>query len=95
VGTPLLIHRSSYSMLNRWIESGLLDVPGRAGIGCIAFSPLAQGLLTGKRLGGVPAGSRATVAGGPLAGGRNAARACCASAIPAPWPPGSGAAAYS
>ena len=82
-------------MLNRWIESGLLDVLGREGIGCIAFSPLAQGHLTGKYLGGVPAGSRATVAGGPLADGRNAARACCASAIPAPWPPDPGAAACS
>ena len=60
LGTPLLIHQPSYSMLNRWIEGGLLDVLGREGVGCIAFSPLAQGLLTGKYLGGVPAGSRAT-----------------------------------
>src|SRR5579863_2790721 len=58
--TPLLIHQPSYSMLNRWIEGGLLDVLGREGIGCIAFSPLAQGVLTGKYLGGVPAGSRAS-----------------------------------
>jgi L-glyceraldehyde 3-phosphate reductase len=60
MGTPLLIHQPSYSMLNRWIEGGLLDVLGREGVGCIAFSPLAQGVLTGKYLTGVPAGSRAT-----------------------------------
>ena len=59
LGTPLLIHQPSYSMMNRWIEGGLLDVLGREGVGCIAFSPLAQGVLTGKYLGGVPAGSRA------------------------------------
>src|SRR6476659_8792306 len=59
MGTPLLIHQPSYSMLNRWIEGGLLGVLGREGVGCIAFSPLAQGVLTGKYLGGVPAGSRA------------------------------------
>src|SRR5580704_13809767 len=59
LGTPLLIHQPSYSMLNRWIEGGLLDVLGREGVGCIAFSPLAQGVLTGKYLGGVPTGSRA------------------------------------
>ena len=63
LGTPLLIHQPSYSMLNRWIEGGLLDVLGREGIGCIAFSPLAQGVLTGKYLDGVPAGSRASLAG--------------------------------
>jgi L-glyceraldehyde 3-phosphate reductase len=57
-------------MLNRWIEGGLLDVLGREGVGCIAFSPLAQGLLTGKYLGGVPAGSRATVTGGSLSPGQ-------------------------
>ncbi len=60
LGTPLLIHQPSYSMLNRWIEQGLLDVLAREGIGCIAFSPLAQGMLTGKYLNGVPEGSRAT-----------------------------------
>jgi L-glyceraldehyde 3-phosphate reductase len=60
MGTPLLIHQPSYSMLNRWIEGGLLDVLRREGIGCIAFSPLAQGVLTGKYLDGVPAGSRAS-----------------------------------
>ena len=59
LGTPLLIHQPSYSMLNRWIEHRLLDVLGDEGVGCIAFSPLAQGLLTGKYLNGVPEGSRA------------------------------------
>jgi L-glyceraldehyde 3-phosphate reductase len=63
MGTPLLIHQPSYSMLNRWIEGGLLDVLGREGAGCIAFSPLAQGVLTGKYLGGVPSGSRASLDG--------------------------------
>jgi L-glyceraldehyde 3-phosphate reductase len=63
LGTPLLIHQPSYSMLNRWIEGGLLDLLGREGIGCIAFSPLAQGVLTGKYLNGVPAGSRASLDG--------------------------------
>jgi L-glyceraldehyde 3-phosphate reductase len=61
LGTPLLIHQPSYSMLNRWIESeGLLDALGDLGIGCIAFSPLAQGLLTDRYLTGVPEGSRAS-----------------------------------
>ncbi|MFP5345740.1 MAG: L-glyceraldehyde 3-phosphate reductase [Actinomycetes bacterium] len=59
LGTPLLIHQPSYSMLNRWIEVELLDVLGEAGVGCIGFSPLAQGMLTDKYLGGIPAGSRA------------------------------------
>ncbi|HQA32157.1 MAG TPA: L-glyceraldehyde 3-phosphate reductase [Propioniciclava tarda] len=59
LGTPLLIHQPSYSMLNRWIERDLLDVIGEAGVGCIAFSPLAQGMLTNKYLQGVPEGSRA------------------------------------
>jgi L-glyceraldehyde 3-phosphate reductase len=63
LGTPLLIHQPSYSMLNRWIEGGLLDVLDHAGIGSIAFSPLAQGVLTGKYLGGVPSGSRASLDG--------------------------------
>ena len=58
LGTPLLIHQPSYSMLNRWIEDGLLDVLGDEGVGCIAFSPLAQGLLSDKYLGGAPAASR-------------------------------------
>jgi L-glyceraldehyde 3-phosphate reductase len=60
MGTPLLIHQPSYSLLNRWIEEDLLDVLEREGVGCIAFSPLAQGMLTGKYLGGdIPADSRA------------------------------------
>lgn len=59
LGTPLLIHQPSYSMLNRWVEEDLLDVVGEAGVGCIAFSPLAQGMLTSKYLGGIPEGSRA------------------------------------
>ena len=58
MGAPVLIHQPSYSMLNRWIEADLLDVLGAEGIGCIAFSPLAQGLLTTKYLNGVPGGSR-------------------------------------
>ncbi len=60
LGTPLLIHQPSYSMLNRWVEDGLLDVLGEHGVGCIAFSPLAQGMLTDRYLKGVPAGSRAS-----------------------------------
>jgi len=60
LGTPLLIHQPSYSMLNRWIEDGLLDVLGEQGVGCIAFSPLAQGMLTARYLKGVPEGSRAS-----------------------------------
>jgi len=59
LGTPLLIHQPSYSMLNRWIEDGLLDSLGKLGAGCITFSPLAQGMLTDKYLDGIPAGSRA------------------------------------
>ncbi|MCW3158202.1 L-glyceraldehyde 3-phosphate reductase [Micropruina sonneratiae] len=59
LGTPLLIHQPSYSMINRWVEEDLLDVLGEEGVGCIAFSPLAQGMLTDKYLGGVPEGSRA------------------------------------
>ena len=58
LGTPLLIHQPSYSMLNRWIEDGLLDVLGELGVGCIGFSPLAQGLLTDRYADGVPADSR-------------------------------------
>src|ERR1035438_6183070 len=60
LGVPLLIHQPSYSMLNRWIEEELLDTLGEEGIGCIAFSPLAQGLLTTKYLNGVPDDSRAS-----------------------------------
>ncbi|HEX7490333.1 MAG TPA: L-glyceraldehyde 3-phosphate reductase [Candidatus Limnocylindrales bacterium] len=60
MGAPLLIHQPSYSMLNRWIEDGLLDVLGEAQVGCIVFSPLAQGQLTDRYLNGIPAGSRVT-----------------------------------
>ncbi len=60
LGTRLLIHQPSYSMLNRWIEPELLDVLGQEGIGCIAFSPLAQGMLTDRYLDGIPVGSRAS-----------------------------------
>ncbi len=60
LGTPLLIHQPSYSMLNRWIEDGLLDTLEELGVGAIAFSPLAQGMLTDKYLDGVPEGSRAS-----------------------------------
>jgi L-glyceraldehyde 3-phosphate reductase len=59
LGTPLVIHQPSYSMLNRWIEGDLLDALGETGLGGIAFSPLAQGMLTDKYLNGVPEGSRA------------------------------------
>jgi L-glyceraldehyde 3-phosphate reductase len=58
LGTPLLIHQPSYSLLNRWIERGLLDVLGEEGVGCIAFGPLAQGLLTSRYLNGIPEDSR-------------------------------------
>jgi L-glyceraldehyde 3-phosphate reductase len=60
LGTPLLIHQPSYSMLNRWIETDLLDALEEVGAGCITFSPLAQGMLTDKYLNGIPEGSRAT-----------------------------------
>ena len=64
LGTPLLIHQPSYSMLNRWIEEDLLDALGETGVGCIAFSPLAQGMLTdqvpGRRPGGLARGRRAS-----------------------------------
>ena len=59
LGTPLLIHQPSYSMLNRWVEEGLLDTLEEQGVGCIAFSPLAQGMLTDRYLNGVPGDSRA------------------------------------
>ncbi|MEU5876368.1 L-glyceraldehyde 3-phosphate reductase [Spirillospora sp. NPDC047279] len=61
MGTPLLIHQPSYSMLNRWIEDGLLATLETEGVGCIAFSPLAQGMLTDKYLNGIPEGSRASL----------------------------------
>jgi len=60
LGTPLLIHQPSYSMLNRWIEPELLDALGELGAGCITFSPLAQGMLTDRYLNGIPEGARAT-----------------------------------
>ncbi len=60
MGVRLLIHQPSYSMLNRWIEPELLDTVGELGVGCIGFSPLAQGMLTDRYLGGIPAGSRAS-----------------------------------
>ena len=60
LGTPLLIHQPSYSLLNRWIEPDLLNAVGELGVGCITFSPLAQGLLTDRYLDGIPEGSRAS-----------------------------------
>jgi L-glyceraldehyde 3-phosphate reductase len=66
LGTPCLIHQPSYSMFNRWVEDGLLDALDEEGIGCIPFSPLAQGLLSDKYLGGIPDGSRASKAHGFL-----------------------------
>ena len=60
LGTPLLIHQARYSLLDRWVEGDLLEVLGQEQVGCIAFSPLAQGQLTNRYLNGVPAGSRAT-----------------------------------
>ena len=60
LGTPCLIHQPSYSMFDRWVEDGLLDVLSEEGIGCIVFSPLAQGLLTDRYLNGIPSGARAT-----------------------------------
>src|SRR3712207_4551099 len=59
LGTPLLIHQPNYHMLNRWIERDLVDVLGEHGVGCIVFSPLAQGMLTDRYLDGIPEGSRA------------------------------------
>jgi L-glyceraldehyde 3-phosphate reductase len=60
LGVPCLIHQPVYNMFNRWVEDGLLDTLDEEGIGCIAFSPLAQGLLTNRYLDGIPEGSRAT-----------------------------------
>jgi L-glyceraldehyde 3-phosphate reductase len=65
-GVPLLIHQPSYSMLNRWVEKELLSTLDKLGVGCIGFSPLAQGLLTSKYLKGVPANSRAKAEGSSL-----------------------------
>lgn len=66
LGTPCLIHQPKYSMYERWIENGLLDLLGNEGVGCIPFSPLAQGMLTDKYLKGIPADSRAAKAHGFL-----------------------------
>ena len=66
LGTPCLIHQPKYSMFERWVESGLLGVLREEGVGCIAFSPLAQGMLTDKYLHGIPAGSRASKPNGFL-----------------------------
>lgn len=66
LGTPCLIHQPKYSMFERWVEGGLLDILEREGVGCIPFSPLAQGLLTNKYLGGIPADSRAAKPHGAL-----------------------------
>ena len=62
-GTPCLIHQPRYNMLERWVEDGLLELLDREGVGCICFSPLAQGALTDKYLRGIPVGSRASRAG--------------------------------
>jgi L-glyceraldehyde 3-phosphate reductase len=72
MGTPLLIHQPSYSMLNRWIEPDLLETLGELGIGCIVFSPLAQGMLTDKYLDGIPGGARASHEGSLSPGFLNA-----------------------
>ncbi|MFZ5939253.1 MAG: L-glyceraldehyde 3-phosphate reductase [Bacteroidota bacterium] len=66
LGTPCLIHQPRYNMFDRWVEDGLLDVTAREGMGCIPFSPLAQGLLTNRYLHGIPEGSRASKAHGFL-----------------------------
>lgn len=66
LGTPCLIHQPRYSMFDRWIEDGLLDVLGQEQVGCIVFSPLEQGLLTNKYLGGIPTGSRAASGRGKI-----------------------------
>jgi L-glyceraldehyde 3-phosphate reductase len=66
LGTPCVIHQPSYSLLNRWIEDGLLDALEEEGVGCIVFSPLAQGMLTDRYLEGIPAGSRAATRGSSL-----------------------------
>jgi L-glyceraldehyde 3-phosphate reductase len=66
LGTPCLIHQPKYSMFDRWVEDGLLDVLEKNGVGCIPFSPLAQGLLTNKYLRGIPEDSRAAKSTGHL-----------------------------
>lgn len=70
MGTPCLIHQPKYSMLDRWAENDLLDVIEKKGMGCIAFSPLAQGMLTNKYLNGIPSNSRASKAHGALQSGQ-------------------------
>jgi L-glyceraldehyde 3-phosphate reductase len=70
LGTPCLIHQPKYSMFERWVEGGLLDVLEREGVGCIPFSPLAQGLLTNRYLNGIPEGSRASLPHGFLKSGQ-------------------------
>ncbi|PYF77139.1 L-glyceraldehyde 3-phosphate reductase [Pedobacter nutrimenti] len=70
LGTPCLIHQPKYSMFERWVENGLMDILGQQGVGCIPFSPLAQGLLTDKYLSGIPADSRAAKAHGFLQTGQ-------------------------
>ena len=89
LGTPLLIHQPSYSLLNRWVEQGLLDVLEEEGVGCIAFSPLAQGMLTSKYLDGVPEDSRAAEAAPsrPTCSPRTASSTCARSTT---WPPRAG-----
>ena len=69
LGTPLVIHQPSYSMLNRWIETDLLDALADEGMGCIVFTALAQGLLTDRYLDGIPADSRAARTGSSIGGG--------------------------
>ncbi len=69
LGTPLLIHQPSYSMLNRWIEEGLLDEIEEQGMGCIVFTALAQGLLTDRYLDGIPEDSRAARSDSTIEGG--------------------------
>lgn len=66
LGTPCLIHQPKYSMFERWVEGGLLDVLGKEGVGCIPFSPLAQGMLTNKYLNGIPEDSRAASQNSPF-----------------------------
>jgi L-glyceraldehyde 3-phosphate reductase len=66
LGTPMLIHQATYSMMNRWVEDGLLDALEEGGAGCIAFSPLAQGMLTNRYLGGIPVDSRAASSNSPF-----------------------------
>ena len=66
LGTPCVIHQPKYSMFERWVEDGLLDVLEEMGVGCIPFSPLAQGMLTDKYLKGIPENSRASKTGGSL-----------------------------